>query len=73
MQMLIDANYQSELKITLSQMPDENKLILANTAGQAPDLAIGVNHWIPYEFAIRDASLDLRQFEKALKKLIIRC
>jgi len=63
MQMLIDANYQSELKITLSQMPDENKLILANTAGQAPDLAIGVNHWIPYEFAIRDASLDLRQFE----------
>ncbi len=62
MQMLIDANYESDLKITLSQMPDENKLILANTAGQSPDIAIGVNHWIPYEFAIREASLDLRQF-----------
>lgn len=63
MQMLIDANYESDLKITLSQMPDENRLILANTTGQSPDLAIGVNHWLPYEFAIRDASLDLRQFE----------
>lgn len=63
MQMLIDLNYDSDLKITLSQMPDENKLILANTSGQSPDVAIGVNHWLPYEFAIRDAALDLRQFE----------
>lgn len=63
MQMLIDANYHSDLRITLSQMPDENKLILANTTGLSPDVAIGVNHWIPYEFAIRNASLDLRQFE----------
>jgi len=26
-------------------------------------VALGVNHWLPYEFAIRNASLDLRQFE----------
>ncbi len=63
MQMLIDSQFESDLKITLSQMPDENRLILANTTGQSPDVAIGVNHWLPYEFAIRDASLDLRQFE----------
>ena len=63
MQMLIDSQFDSNLKITLSQMPDENRLILANTTGQSPDVAIGVNHWLPYEFAIRDASLDLRQFE----------
>lgn len=63
MQTLIDANYDGDLNITLSQMPDENKLILANTSGQSPDIAIGVNHWLPYEFAIRKASLNLRQFE----------
>lgn len=62
MQALIDQYYDGERKVTLSQMPDQNKLILANASNQAPDLAIGVDHWIPYEFAVRDASLDLRQF-----------
>ena len=63
MQSLIDQHYDGNRRVTLSQMPDQNKLILANASGQAPDLAIGVDHWIPYEFAVRDASLDLRQFE----------
>lgn len=62
MQTMIDQYYDGTMNVTLSQMPDQNKLILANASGRAPDLAIGVNHWIPYEFAIRDASLDLRQF-----------
>ncbi len=62
MQQLIDQNYQGEQKITLSQMPDQNKLVLANASGNAPDIAIGVDNWIPYDFAVRDASLDLRQF-----------
>ncbi len=63
MQSMIDQSYTGEMKITLSQMPDQNKLVLANASGQAPDVAIGVNHWIPYDFAVRRASLDLRQFE----------
>ncbi len=63
MQMMIDQSYDGDMKVTLSQMPDQNKLILANVAGNSPDVAIGVDHWIPYDFAIRDASLDLRQFE----------
>ena len=63
MQALIDQQYNSDLRITVSQMPDQNKLILANASGQAPDVAVGVNHWIPYDFAVRDAALDLRQFE----------
>ncbi len=33
--------YQGDRKVTLSQMPDQNKLILANASNQAPDLAIG--------------------------------
>jgi ABC-type glycerol-3-phosphate transport system substrate-binding protein len=67
MQEMIDGNdgftNQYGTKVQLSLMPDENKLILANSADIAPDVALGVNHWIPYEFAIRDASLDLRQFD----------
>ncbi|MFP4287379.1 MAG: extracellular solute-binding protein [Candidatus Izemoplasmataceae bacterium] len=65
MQQIIDANFTAEtgIPVKLSVMPDENKLILANSADMAPDIALGVNHWIPYEFAIRGASLDLRQFD----------
>lgn len=65
MQQMIDANFTAEtgIPVKLSVMPDENKLILANSADMAPDIALGVNHWLPYEFAIRGASLDLRQFD----------
>ncbi len=63
MQSMIDQSYTGNLKVTLSQMPDQNKLVLANASGQAPDVAVGINHWIPYDFAVRDAALDLRQFE----------
>ncbi len=65
MQQIIDAQFTPEtgIKVKLSIMPDENKLILASSANKAPDVAMGVNHWIPYEFAIRNASLDLRQFD----------
>lgn len=62
LQAIIDEKYTG-MRVTLSQMPDQNRLILANASGDAPDLALGVDHWIPYDFAIRDASLDLRQFE----------
>ena len=62
MQIMIDQQFDSDRKVTLSQMPDQNKLILANTSGQAPDIALGVDHWIPYEFAIRGAVKNLRKF-----------
>jgi len=62
MQAMIDQFYPGDRQVKLSQMPDENKLILSNISGQSPDVAIGVNHWIPYDFAARDAALDLRQF-----------
>lgn len=65
MQQMIDSQFTpiSGVSVQLSLMPDENKLILANAADNPPDIALGVNHWIPYEFAIRNASLDLRQFD----------
>ncbi len=64
MQQMIDSEFtaQTGVQVQLSLMPDENKLILANAANRPPDIALGVNHWLPYEFAIRGASMDLRQF-----------
>ncbi len=64
MQAMIDNDFtpSTNVEVQLSIMPDENKLILANSTNYSPDVALGVNHWIPYEFAIRGASLDLRQF-----------
>ncbi|MDC7243626.1 MAG: extracellular solute-binding protein, partial [Sphaerochaetaceae bacterium] len=65
MQILIDQYFTPEtnIEVQLSLMPDENKLILANTTNYSPDVALGVSYWIPYEFAIRGASVDLRQFD----------
>lgn len=65
MQQIIDSEFTAEtgIQVKLALMPDENKLILANAANRPPDIALGVNHWVPYEFAIRNASLDLRQFD----------
>ncbi len=64
MQQMVDTTFTKEtgIKVNLSVMPDEQKLILANAAGSQPDVALGISNWIPYELAIRGASVDLRQF-----------
>lgn len=63
MQRLIDETFTSETGVTvdLSMMPDQNKLILANAAGEAPDVALGVNYALPFEIGIRGALQDLSQ------------
>lgn len=65
MQKMIDEQFtpQSGIAVKLSIMPDENKLVLANASNRQPDVALGVSNWIPYELAIRNAAMDLRQFE----------
>lgn len=64
MQKMIDENFTPEtgVQVKLSIMPDESKLILANASNASPDVALGVSSSLPYEFAIRDAVKDLRQF-----------
>lgn len=64
MQQKIDEEFtpKTGIKVLLSIMPDENKLILANAAGTTPDGAIGVSHGRPFELAIRGVIADLRQF-----------
>jgi ABC-type glycerol-3-phosphate transport system substrate-binding protein len=62
---MLDQNFTPEtgIKVKLSLMQDERKLILASAANSQPDLALGLSTFLPYELAIRGAATDLRQFE----------
>lgn len=65
MQQMIDQNFtpQTGIEVDLSIMPDQNKLILANSSDKEPDVALGVNYSLPFDLAIRGALEDLTQFE----------
>ncbi len=65
LQQIADERFTPEtgIPVKFSIMPDENKLVLANAAGIQPDVALGVSTNIPYELAIRNALIDLRQFD----------
>ncbi|MBO8161682.1 MAG: extracellular solute-binding protein [Thermosipho sp. (in: Bacteria)] len=64
-QRLIDEDFykRTGIDVKLSLINNEQKLILAYSAGKAPDVAIGISNWLPFELGIRGALLDLRQFE----------
>lgn len=65
LQQIADERFTPEtgIPVKFSIMPDENKLVLANAAGIQPDVALGVSTNIPYELAIRNALMDLRQHD----------
>lgn len=65
MQQIIDEEFtpQTGTTVDLCLMPDQNKLVLANSTGDAPDIAMGINYTIPYELAIRGALKPLTEFE----------
>jgi ABC-type glycerol-3-phosphate transport system substrate-binding protein len=64
LQKLADSRYtpESGVKVNFSIMPDQNKLVLASAGGTQPDIAMAIEHHIPFDLAIRDALLDLSQF-----------
>lgn len=64
MQKMIDEYFtpQTGIEVDISIMPDQYKLVLANSSGNAPDVATGINYTIPYELAIRGALVDMTQF-----------
>ncbi|GKX28403.1 ABC transporter substrate-binding protein [Vallitalea longa] len=66
MQRMIDEQFTPEtgIKVNLSLLPDENKIILSNSAQNTPDAAIGISHTKPFEFAIRGIVEDLRGYEE---------
>lgn len=63
MQRMIDEDFTSQtgIKVLLSVMPDENKIVLSNAAGTTPDAAMGLSVTKPFDFAIRGMLTDLRQ------------
>ena len=56
----------------ISLMPDQNKLVLANASGDAPDIATGLNYAQPYELAIIfiDGIRTCRQLADTVQKFI---
>ncbi len=65
MQKMADDDFYNStgIKVNLSLMPNEEKLVLATASGNAPDVALGVTYTIPAELALRGAVCDLSQFD----------
>lgn len=67
LQSMADAAEELEgLKVDISIMPSEQKLVLASAAGTNPDVVIGAGSMTPYKFAIRGAAKDLTEYEDFL-------
>lgn len=58
-----DFTRETGIKVSLSLMPDEQKLILANAANNSPDAALGVSNWIPFNLALRGALAPMSKFD----------
>ena len=65
MQKMVDSTFTEETgkTVKISVMPDANKLILANSAGNTPDVALGLSSYMPFDLAIRGALYDLSSFD----------
>jgi ABC-type glycerol-3-phosphate transport system substrate-binding protein len=65
LQKMVDSEFtpSTGIKVKISVMPDANKLILASAAGDAPDIAMGLLSYMPFDLAIRGAAYDLTQFD----------
>lgn len=64
-QRMVDTDFTEKtgIKVNLSIVPDQQKLILANASGKSPDAAIGIGSAFVYDLALRNALVDLRQFD----------
>ena len=65
MQKMVDSDFtpSTGIKVKLSVMPDANKLILSNAAGNTADVALGLPSYMPYDIAIRGAAYPLSSFD----------
>lgn len=65
MQRMIDESFtpNTGIKVQLSLMPDESKIILSNAAGTTPDAVLGLSSSKPFEFALRGIIEDLTTYE----------
>jgi len=52
---------QTGIKVKVSLVNDDSKLLLANSANQQPDAALGISAWIPNEYGMRGMLYDMSQ------------
>lgn len=64
MQQMADQYFTTKtgIKVTMSLMPDEGKLVLANAAKKNPDIAMSISNWLPFNLALRNALYNLSEF-----------
>lgn len=53
----------SGYKVNVNIMPNPQLLILSNSSGREPDVALGLDQLTPVDFAIRNALLNLNEFD----------
>lgn len=65
LQNMVDKDFTTKtgIRVELSIMPNEQKIILANTTNTQPDVALGLSAYLPYNLAIRGALTDLSQMD----------
>jgi ABC-type glycerol-3-phosphate transport system substrate-binding protein len=54
---------QTGIKVKISLINDDSKLLLANSANQQPDAALGISAWIPNEYGMRGMLYDMSEAE----------
>ncbi|MCR3906611.1 MAG: extracellular solute-binding protein [Tenericutes bacterium] len=52
---------ETGIKVKVSLINDDSKLLLANSANQQPDVALGISAWIPNEYGMRGMLYDMSQ------------
>ena len=63
-QSMIDQGFTKEtgIKVKCSILADTSKIILANATNDNPDVALSVDTWIPYSYALRGMLADLSSY-----------
>lgn len=55
---------QTGIKVKISLISDDSKLLLANSANQQPDVAMGISAWIPNEYGMRGMLYDMSKADQ---------
>ncbi|MCM3748780.1 extracellular solute-binding protein [Paenibacillus pasadenensis] len=65
MQQMADEQFtpSTGIKVNVNIMPNPQLLILSNSAGREPDVALGLDQGMPADLAIRNSLMDLSKFE----------
>ncbi len=64
-----DFTKTSGIKVRLSVIKDEGKLVLASASGVSPDGVVGISSWLPYELGLRNLIAPLNDFSGAHETL----